>query len=362
VLLAISELIPASEIKLICAIIKEAKKMNIQDAIKKAISREDLNQEDSYEVALSIMNGETTNAQIASLITALRMKGETVNEITGFVKAMRDKVTKINAPTAYLIDTCGTGGDGSGTFNISTISAFVAAGASCNVAKHGNRSVSSKCGSADLLKELGVNIENPPEKVEKCLKEAGIGFLFAPLLHPAMKYAIGPRREMGIRTIFNILGPLTNPAGTRRQLLGVYEKQLTTVLANVLLNLDSIHCMIVHGEDGLDEITTTGKTFVSELKDGKVKEYAISPEDFGIKKCKPEELKGSSPEINAKITLDILKGQKGAKRDIAILNAGAAIYVAGKAESLSAGIQKAKESIDSGEALKRLEIFKEIAK
>jgi anthranilate phosphoribosyltransferase len=336
--------------------------MNIKDAIKKVIAKEDLNYEDTYEVALAIMNGETTDAQIASLITALRMKGETVDEITGFAKAMRDKVTKIKAPGKHLVDTCGTGGDGSGTFNISTISAIVASGASCYVAKHGNRSVSSKCGSADLLKELGINIENPPEKIEKCIEKAGVGFLFAPLLHPAMKYAIGPRREMGIRTIFNILGPLTNPAGAQRQLLGVYTKELTTSIANVLCNLDSIHCMIVHGEDGLDEITTTGKTFVSELKDGKVNEYLISPEDFGIKKSTPEDIKGGSPEENAKITLDILKGAKGAKRDITLMNSGAAIYVAGRAESLSDGIQKATKSIDSGEAFKRLEILRETSK
>jgi len=336
--------------------------MNVKEAIKKAISGENIDQDNAYEVALAIMNGEATDAQIASLITALRMKGETVDEITGFVKAMRDKVTKINAREEYLIDTCGTGGDGTGTFNISTISAIVAAGAGCRVAKHGNRCVSSECGSADLLKELGVNIENPPEKVEKCIEEAGVGFLFAPLLHPAMKYAIGPRREMAVRTIFNILGPLTNPASAKRQLLGVYAKELTTPIANVLANLDSIHCMIVHGEDELDEITTTGKTFVCELKDGKVTEYTISPEDFGIKKSNPEDLKGGTPEINAKIALDILKGENGAKRDISILNSGAAIYVAGKAESLLDGIGKAKESIDSGEALKKLEILINTAK
>ncbi len=336
--------------------------MNVKEAIKKAISGENIDQDDAYEVALAIMNGEATDAQIASLITALRMKGETVDEITGFVKAMRDKVTKINAREEYLIDTCGTGGDGSGTFNISTISALVAAGAGCRVAKHGNRSVSSNCGSADLLKELGVNIENPPEKVEKCIEEAGVGFLFAPLLHPAMKYAIGPRREMAVRTIFNILGPLTNPASTKRQLLGVYAKELTAPIANVLANLDSIHCMIVHGEDGLDEITTTGKTFVSELKDGKVKEYTISPEDFGMNKRSPEDLKGGTPQTNAKIALNLLEGGTGGKRDITILNSGAAIYVAGKAESLLDGIGKAKESIDSGEALKKLEILINTAK
>jgi anthranilate phosphoribosyltransferase len=336
--------------------------MNIKEAINKAINREDINKDAAYKVALDIMNGETTDAQIASLLTALRMKGETVEEITGFVKAMRDKVTKIKAPEEYLIDTCGTGGDGAGTFNISTISAIVAAGAGCKVAKHGNRSVSSNCGSADLLKQLGVNIENPPEKVEKCIEEAGVGFLFAPLLHPAMKYAIGPRREMAVRTIFNILGPLTNPAGAKRQLLGVYSKELTSTIANVLANLDSKHCMIVHGEDGLDEITTTGKTFVSELRDGKVTEYTISPEDFGLIKRDAEDLKGGTPEINAKIALNLLEGGTGGKREITILNSGAAIYVAGKAESLSDGIEKAKESIDSGEALKTLNKLVEIAK
>ncbi len=336
--------------------------MNVKEAIKKAIKKEDINGENAYEVALSIMNGEATDAQIASLITALRMKGETVDEITGFVKAMRDKVTRIKAPKKYLIDTCGTGGDGAYTFNISTISALVAAGAGCVVAKHGNRSVSSQCGSADLLKELGIRIENTPDKIEKCLKEAGIGFLFAPFLHPAMKYAIGPRREMGVRTIFNILGPLTNPAGAKRQLLGVYDKELTTPIANVLANLDSIHCMIVHGEDGLDEITTTGKTYVSELKDGKITEYTISPEDFGMTKRIPADLKGATPEINAKIALNLLRGGTGGKREITILNSGAAIYVAGKAKSLAEGIEKAKESIDSGKALKKLEKLKEIAK
>lgn len=336
--------------------------MNIKEAIRQAIAREDLSQENAYKVALSIMSGEATEAQIGSLITALRMKGETVDEITGFVKAMRDKVTKIKASEESLIDTCGTGGDGAGTFNISTISALVAAGAGCVVAKHGNRSVSSQCGSADLLKELGVKIDNTPDKVEKCIKEIGVGFLFAPLLHPAMKYAIGPRREMAVRTIFNILGPLTNPASAKRQLLGVYAKELTTPIANVLANLDSIHCMVVHGEDGLDEITTTGNTYVSELKDGKVTEYTISPEDFGIVKRTPEDLKGGDPGTNAKIALNLLEGGSGGKREITILNSGAAIYVSGKAKNLAEGIEKAKESIDSGKALKKLEKLREIAK
>jgi anthranilate phosphoribosyltransferase len=336
--------------------------MNVKEAIRKVIVKKDISKKNAYEIALSIMNGEATDAQIATLITALRMKGETVDEITGFVKAMRDKVTKIKAPKKYLIDTCGTGGDGAGTFNISTISAIVAAGAGCVVAKHGNRSVSSQCGSADLLKELGIKIDLKPARVEKCIKEAGVGFLFAPLLHPAMKHAIGPRREMGVRTIFNILGPLTNPAGAKRQLLGVYSKELTTPIANVLANLKSIHCMVVHGEDGLDEITTTGKTYVSELKNGKVTEYTISPEDFGMTKKIPEDLKGGTPEINAKIALNLLRGGTGGKREITLLNSGAAIYVAGKAKSLAEGIEKAKESIDSGKALEKLEKLRDISK
>jgi anthranilate phosphoribosyltransferase len=336
--------------------------MNVKEAIRKVIVKKDISKKNAYEIALSIMNGEATDAQIATLITALRMKGETVDEITGFVKAMRDKVTKIKAPKKYLIDTCGTGGDGAGTFNISTISAIVAAGAGCVVAKHGNRSVSSQCGSADLLKELGIKIDLKPARVEKCIKEAGVGFLFAPLLHPAMKHAIGPRREMGVRTIFNILGPLTNPAGAKRQLLGVYSKELTTPIANVLANLKSIHCMVVHGEDGLDEITTTGKTYVSELKNGKVTEYTISPEDFGMTRRIPEDLKGGTPEINAKIALNLLRGGTGGKREITVLNSGAAIYVAGKAKSLAEGIEKAKESIDSGKALEKLEKLRDISK
>jgi anthranilate phosphoribosyltransferase len=336
--------------------------MNVKEAIRKVIVKKDISQKDAYEVALSIMSGKATDAQIAALITALRMKGETVDEITGFVKAMRAKVKKIKTTKKHLVDTCGTGGDGAGTFNISTISAIVSAGAGCVVAKHGNRGVSSKCGSADLLKELGIRIDNKPVKIEKCIKEAGVGFLFAPLLHPAMKYAIGPRREMGVRTIFNILGPLTNPANAKRQLLGVYDKKLTTPIANVLANLKSVHCMVVHGEDGLDEITTTGKTYVSELKNGKVTEYTISPEDFGMTRRIPEDLKGGTPEINAKIALNLLRGGTGGKREITLLNSGAAIYVAGKAKSLAEGIEKAKESIDSGKALKKLEILRDISK
>ncbi len=336
--------------------------MKIREAIKEVIEGKDLSEQEAYEVALDIMSGEVTNAQIAALLTALKMKGETVNEITGFVRSMREKVTRINCGSEYLIDTCGTGGDGVGTFNISTISALIAAGAGCRVAKHGNRSVSSNCGSADLLEEMGVNFKSTPEIMEKCVNEEGIGFLFAPLLHPAMKYAIGPRREIGVRTIFNILGPLTNPAGTKRHLLGVFKKDLMAPITNVLKNLDAEHCLIVHGEDGLDEITITGKTLVSELNAGTIKEYEVEPEDFNLHVGTIDDIKGGSVKDNASIALGILNGVKGPKREIAIFNAGAAIYVAGRADSISEGIELAKESIDSGRAFEKLQRLKEITK
>lgn len=336
--------------------------MNIREAIKDVIKMKDLREQDAYEVAMDIMSGETTDAQIAALLTALKIKGETVDEITGFVKAMREKVTKIKCSSEYLIDTCGTGGDGAGTFNISTISAFIAAGAGCRVAKHGNRSVSSKCGSADLLEEMGINIELTPYRMEKCINEEGIGFLFAPLLHKAMKYAIGPRREIGVRTIFNILGPLTNPAGAKRHLLGVFKKELMAPITDVLKNLGAEHCLIVHGEDGLDEITITGNTFVSELNNGIIKEYKVEPKEFNLQSGTTNDIKGGSTKDNVVIALDILNGVKGPKRGISIFNAGAAIYVSGRAKSLSEGIEMAKESIDSGRALEKFKRLKEMTK
>lgn len=329
----------------------------IKEAINKLVNNEDLSEEESSMAMSEIMNGEATPAQIASFITALRMKGETVDEITGCAKVMREKVTPIKTKADYVVDTCGTGGDNSHTFNISTISAFVAAGAGVRIAKHGNRAVSSNCGSADVLKALGVNIEADADKVAKCIDEIGIGFLFAPLLHPAMKYAITPRREIGIRTIFNVLGPLTNPAGARRQVLGVYDRNLTEPLAYVLKNLGSDHVLIVHGADGLDEITTTDKTFISELRNGMVYSYTIDPKDFGIPKADKSELIGGNIDENAKTTLDILNGKKGTKRNIILLNAGAAIVVGGKAKDIDEGIALAEESIDSGKALKKLEML-----
>lgn len=326
----------------------------IKEAISAAIKGVDLSEGEMIDVMNEIMGGEASPAQIGAFLTALRIKGETVEEITGAAKVMREKALKINAPKAKVVDTCGTGGDESFTFNISTASAFVAAGAGITIAKHGNRSVSSKSGSADVLKALGVNIEAEVEKVETCLSEIGMGFLFAPMLHGAMKYAIGPRREIGIRTIFNILGPLTNPAGARCQVLGVYDADLTELLGNVLSNLGADHAFVVWGEDGLDEITLTDRTKVTEVQGTSVKTYHIKPEDFGLDRCRPDDLKGGDSEMNAGIILKILHGEKGPQRDIVRLNAAAAIVTGGGAESMNDGLDVAAQSIDGGNALKKL--------
>jgi anthranilate phosphoribosyltransferase len=336
----------------------------IKEAISKVVKGTDLTEEEMVSVMNEIMTGKASPAQIGSFITALRLKGETVPEITGAARVMRDKATKVEAPAGSVIDTCGTGGDESMTFNISTASAFVAAGAGVIVAKHGNRSVSSKSGSADVLRSLGVNIEAGVTRVEECLKEAGIGFLFAPMLHGAMKYAAPVRREIGIRTIFNILGPLTNPAGARRQLLGVYDPALTDILAMVLANLGTTHAFVVRGEDGLDEITLTAETKVTELKDGSIRTYHIKPEDFGFERCSLDDLRGGSggggPDENAGIILDVFNGKKGPCRDIVLLNSAAAITVGSKAGSIEEGIAIAHGVIDSGGALEKLEKLKEI--
>jgi anthranilate phosphoribosyltransferase len=327
--------------------------MNIKEGIEKLIRRQNLNEQEMIECMREIMDGNTTPAQIASFITALRMKGETVDEITGAARVMREKCIRIKPSSDVVLDTCGTGGDFAHTVNISTLSAFVAAGAGIVVAKHGNRSVTSKCGSADVLKELKVNIETTPEVAERCLNEIGIAFIFAPLFHPAMKHAIGPRREIGIRTIFNILGPLTNPAGAKYQLLGVYDPALTDTLAHVLKRFESKRAMVVHG-DGLDEITITGTTKASELKDGKVLNYLIDPEKFGLKKYPLAFIKGGEPAENAKIMLNVLKGENGPATDATLLNAGAAIMIAGAAKDMQEGMERARESIRSGRALEKL--------
>jgi anthranilate phosphoribosyltransferase len=337
----------------------------MMDAIKKAISDivsgKDLSQAEISSVMEIIMEGEATPAQIGALLTGLRMKGETVDEITGAAEVMRKKALRIHvniSPEEPLVDTCGTGGDGAQTFNVSTTAAFVVAGASVKVAKHGNRSVSSKSGSADVLEALGVNLALSPEDVARAVETIGIGFMFAPALHPAMKYAIGPRREIGIRTIFNVLGPLTNPAWANVQVLGVYDPMLTRPLAEVLGRLGSKRAWVVHGEGGLDELSLLGKSYVAQWDKNEVKELAIRPEDAGLKPCKAEDLKGGDAKENARILKDIISGVKGPKRDMVLLNAGAAIYLADRAKSLKEGVLLAAESIDSMEAMKRLEALK----
>ena len=335
--------------------------MNIQEAIGQVVVGRDLSEAAMYQVMQSIMSGEATAAQIGAFITALRIKGETVGEITGAVRVMREKATRIDtgidtATGGIIIDTCGTGGDGSGTFNVSTTSAFVVAGAGGIVAKHGNRSVSSKCGSADVLEASGVALNLTPEQIGLCVRVVGIGFLFAPALHGAMKYAIGPRREIGIRTIFNILGPLTNPAGANVQVLGVFSANLTETLARVLGQLGSKRALVVHGEGNLDELTVTGATRISELVDGRVHSFSVTPEEFGLKRSSLEELAGAdTPQQAAAEMRAILAGEPGPKRDMVLLNSGAALMAAGMTETIAEGIGTAAGVIDSGKALAKLD-------
>ncbi|HTR81642.1 MAG TPA: anthranilate phosphoribosyltransferase [Bacteroidota bacterium] len=333
----------------------------IRESIHKLIAHHDLSREEAYDTMSEIMSGNASEMLIASFLTALRLKGETVQEIAGCAQAMREKATKIESKRANVIDTCGTGGDSLGTFNISTAAAIVVSGAGTPVAKHGNRAISSKCGSADVLKALGVNIEIPKEKVEQCLDEVGIAFLFAPIMHGAMKYAGPVRRELGIRTVFNILGPLTNPAGARRQLLGVFDGRLTEPLARVLLELGSERALVVHGEGGLDEISTLGKTIVSELKGGAVTTYEVHHSKFGIPASSLSDVAGGDAEFNARIVRDILNGKKGPQRDITVLNAGAALYAAESVPSIQEGIRQAEASIDKLEAKKKLEALVEFS-
>ncbi|MCY3681774.1 MAG: anthranilate phosphoribosyltransferase [Gemmatimonadetes bacterium] len=329
--------------------------MNIQEAIAKVIEGADLSRGEMTDVMNQIMSGEATDAQIGAFLIALRVKGECVDEIAGAASVMREKATPIATRHDVIVDTCGTGGDHSGTFNISTTAAFVAAGAGLCVAKHGNRAATSQSGSADVLGALGVNIEASPETVSRCLDDVGIGFLFAISLHGAMKYAIGPRREIGARTIFNALGPLSNPAGATRQVVGVYSAALTETLAGVLGTLGAERAFVVHGSDGLDEMTLTGPTRVSELKNGSVSTYDVSPGDFGLAQAPVDALKGGDADYNAEITRSILNGEEGPRRDIVLLNAAAAIVAGDKARDLMEGVQAAAEVIDSGKALEKLE-------
>lgn len=323
--------------------------------LEKIIERRDLAQSEMSEAFDLIMSGQATPAQIAGFVIALRMKGETANEIAGAAASMRRHAVFIDTGVLSVVDTCGTGGDGSRTFNVSTTAAFVVAGAGVPVAKHGNRAVTSRCGSADLLQELGVTIDVAPETVEECIREAGIGFLFAPRMHPAMKFSMGPRKELGVRTIFNMLGPLTNPAGARGQIIGVFSAELTDPFANVLNVLGSRRAFIVHGHDGMDEITTTTTTRISELKDGEVSTYEFDPLSFIGRFADPAELAGGDAPINARIARDVLAGQRGASRDIVCLNAAAAIAAGGKAGDIEEGWRIAQTSIDSGAAMRALE-------
>ena len=333
----------------------------IKEAIAKVVNSEDLNEPQMMEVMDEVMEGKATPAQIAAFMTGLRIKGETVDEVTGAARIMRRKATRIDARSPIIVDTCGTGGDGMQTFNISTTAAFVVAAAGLTVAKHGNRAVSSGCGSADVLEALGVNIDAQPEIVEECIHQIGIGFLFAPKLHGAMKYAIGPRREIGIRTIFNMLGPLTNPAGATSQLIGVYDPRLTEMFAGVLKNLGTKTAFVVHGSDGLDEATVTGKTRVTELKNGLINTYDIDPSLFFGDIFPGEALLGGDASVNAEITKSVLTGGSGACRNIVLLNAALAIMAGEMAKTVREGIEIAKECIDSGAAIKKLQALIELS-
>jgi anthranilate phosphoribosyltransferase len=329
--------------------------MNLREALEKLVHRVDLSELEMVDVMNQIMTGEATPLQVAAFLTALRMKGECVDEVTGAARVMREKAHRVQVRPGTVLDTCGTGGDQKGTFNISTTAAFVVAGAGVHVAKHGNRSVSSQSGSADVLATLGVKVDAPRERVERCIAEIGIGFLFAPLLHEAMKYAVQPRRDIGIRTIFNLLGPLTNPAMATHQLLGLYSGDLVGMIAHVLKKLGSSCAMVVHGMDGLDEISLCGPTQVAELRNGEVQEYVIEPEQFGLRRCRIADLHGGGPEQSAAIVRAVLQGDKGPAREVVLLNSGAALYIAGSAASIKDGIRLAAQSIDSRQAWQKLE-------
>ena len=327
----------------------------IREAIQRAVDGKDLSEEEASSAMTEIMEGVATPSQIGALVTALRIKGETIDEITGFARVMRDKATPIPHKQPLVADTCGTGGDHSSTFNISTTAAFVVAGAGVHVAKHGNRALTSMTGSSEVLAALGVKIDISPETVGLCIDEVGMGFLFAPALHGAMKHAGPTRKEIGIRTVFNLLGPLTNPAGSKHQVVGVPDADFVEKLAAVLGRLGAKHALVVHGEDGLDEITLTGESRVAEWVGGKVRSYYVDPEEYGMALCEPAALKGGDAAANAAITREILSGAKGAKRDIVVLNAAAALVAADKVLTLREGVAMAVHCIDSGAALAKLD-------
>jgi anthranilate phosphoribosyltransferase len=332
----------------------------IKEAIAALVSGRSLAADDAAQVMEEIMQGEATPAQFGAFVTALRLKGETVDEIVGLAKTMRARAIPV-AVDGLVVDTCGTGGDGSQTFNISTTAAFVAAGAGLKVAKHGNRAMSSQCGSADVLEALGVKIDLTAEQVQRCLQEVGIGFMFAPAFHPAMKYAAVPRREIGIRTVFNILGPLTNPAGAKAQVLGVADDSLVEKMALALQQLGCRHALVVHGEDGLDEITVSGKTHVCELKGNHVVNYNITPENIGLNCAGSESLKGGSAKENADTLRNILAGASGPQKDAVLMNTAAVLLAGDMVETLLRGVEVAQKTIDGGQALNKLEQLIELS-
>ena len=327
----------------------------IKDAIQALIEGQTLSRHETYEALTDIMSGNATDAQIGAFLTALRIQGETPDVIAGAAQAMRENMVRIPCSDPNAVDIVGTGGDGAHTFNISTTAAFVTAGAGVTVAKHGSYGVSSKCGSANVLSELGINLQYSPQKMEECLETLGIAFLFAPTLHPAMKYAIGPRKELGFWSLFNILGPLCNPAGVKRGILGVFKPELVPIIADACAQLEMDYQFIVHGNDGLDEFTTTTTTTVTEIRRGKLETYEVQPAGLGLPMATATDLTGGKPDENAAITRAILDGEKGPKRDIVLLNAAFAIMAGGKADTPQEGIKMAAESIDSGAALKKIE-------
>ncbi|MBC7342035.1 MAG: anthranilate phosphoribosyltransferase [Clostridia bacterium] len=333
----------------------------MRQAINRLVAGESLGEIEAEAIMGLIMSGEATPAQIGALLAALRLKGETVEEITGFARAMRSMAQPVAASRPALIDTCGTGGDGSHTFNISTIAALVLAGAGITVAKHGNRSVSSRCGSADVLEALGVKVDLPPVAASRCLDQVGIGFLFAPAFHQAMRYAAGPRKEIGIRTVFNLLGPLTNPAAPPYQVVGVYDADLTEIVAAVLGRLGCRRAFVVHGGDGLDEVTTTGTSKITRLDQDRVETFYLDPEQVGLRRARPEDLAGGNAQENADIARRVLSGEKGPRRDVVLLNAALGLVAAGAAADLAAGLAAAAQSIDSGAAMEKLEAMIEFS-
>ena len=327
---------------------------NFRDQLATIIAGDNLNQSEMYQMMDTILSGEATAAQIGAFMAALAAKGETFAELAGAAQAMRRKALRIQTTASTVVDTCGTGGDGAHSFNISTTTAFVVAGCGVTVAKHGNRSVSSRCGSADLLENLGVRLETAPEVVEEAIETIGIGFLFAPLYHSAMRHAAGPRKEIGLRSIFNMLGPLTNPAAANCQLLGVYAPELTEMFADALKLLGSRRAIIVHGHDGLDEISVCAPTRMSELKEGRIETYDLLPEQYFGEQAEPASMQGGDPATNADITRRILSGEKGPRRNVVVLNAAAALVAADQAADIKAGIQQAEDTIDSGAASGKL--------